>query len=361
MTTMLSFSLCAFLAPLSVSADARTVACQTRLQHWWNSVLGSFYDGVSEIGWWHVANGVEILASYGIATGDTKYVTEVCDRRFHSEPDFLIRKDYSFDDQGWMALSWVKAHELTGEARFQELAVKWWQNILSSAWTDSPCNGGLYWAGHGKTLRYKNAITNSLFIKLSAKLYTITTNTTYLQWASRTWEWFEASGMIVRSGKVVDGLTDTCVPTGIAYTYNAGTVNGALAALFEAGNKANSTLLDVAWKLADVLISREPILKATGEGTAACAQDCWQFKGIFMRNLLDLHKVRPLSAKASEWVRAQADSLWTKAQDNKTGSFGLMWAGPFDKADPIRQMSALDAFLAADGISIATGSDLIVV
>ncbi len=50
------------------------------------------------------------------------------------------------------------------------------------------------------------------------------------------------------------------------------------------------------------------------------------------------------------FILANAASLGTHAR-NAAGEFGLRWAGPFDRADPARQGSALDCLVAAVALS----------
>merc|ERR1711990_826699 len=109
--------------------------------------------------------------------------------------------------------------------------------------------------------------TNALFVRTSAKLFSITKNVTYLKWAERTWTWYEGSGMITPANTIIDGLSDSCLPKGNFYTYNQGAIVGALAALYEAGGKANATLLEKALQIVRATTEKEDILADFGEAT----------------------------------------------------------------------------------------------
>ena len=109
-----------------------------------------------------------------------------------------------FDDNRWWALAWVAAYDLTGERRYLDTA----QAIFApheTGWDDT-CGGGLWW---NEDRKYKNAITNELFLTLAARLHqrVPADRGRYRDWALREWDWLHASGMIGRSGLVNDGLT----------------------------------------------------------------------------------------------------------------------------------------------------------
>ena len=52
----------------------------------------------------------------------------------------------------------------------------------------------------------------------------------------------------------------------------------------------------------------------------------------------------------SAFILANARSVWDHSK-NAADQFGLRWAGPFDRADPARQSSALDALIAAAALT----------
>ncbi len=92
------------------------------------------------------------------------------------------------------------------------------------------------------------------------------------------------------------------------------------------------------------------ILVEPGEAqTAAGDGDRPQFKGIFVRNLYELHLRRP-RPEYRDFILANAASLWRNAR-NRRDQVGLAWAGPFDRADAARQTAALDVLNAAVGVA----------
>jgi predicted alpha-1,6-mannanase (GH76 family) len=108
----------------------------------------------------------------------------------------------------------VAAYDLTADREYLAAA----QAIFAhnrGGW-DGTCGGGLRW---NTDRRYKNAITNELFLTLAAQLaQRVPEDPEYRDWALRTWDWLAASGMIGPDGLVNDGLTAaadlTASPTG---------------------------------------------------------------------------------------------------------------------------------------------------
>jgi predicted alpha-1,6-mannanase (GH76 family) len=113
-----------------------------------------------------------------------------------------------FDDEEWWGLGWLRAFVVFKEERFLRRAAAVHADIARRAWRNSSCGGGVCWQNNNC---YKGAITNSLFMTLSAglalhsadgqaKLY-------YQQWAVRSWEWIDGAGLVeTRDGKVGAGF-----------------------------------------------------------------------------------------------------------------------------------------------------------
>jgi predicted alpha-1,6-mannanase (GH76 family) len=212
------------------------------------------------------------------------------------------------------------------------------------------------WWTRGKT--YKNAIPNELFLLAAGRLHQHTTDpgrraSDYLDQALREWQWFNASGLIGPAGLVNDGLTADCANNGgPAWTYNQGVIIGGLTVLHEiTGDRAYLGQAEAiaAAALRDLTVP-PGILAEPGERAGAGRDgDQPQFKGIFIRNLYELYRRSP-RAEYRDFILANATSLWRNAR-NRRDQVGLVWSGPFDRADAARQGSALDALNAAVGVA----------
>jgi predicted alpha-1,6-mannanase (GH76 family) len=76
-----------------------------------------------------------------------------------------------------------------------------------------------------------------------------------------------------------------------------------------------------------------------------CGGDGTQFKGIFVRNLMELNDAAP-NGRYKSFADTNAQSIWKNAQ-GPNYQFGQVWSGPFDAGNAISQGSALDTFVAA--------------
>jgi predicted alpha-1,6-mannanase (GH76 family) len=321
------------------------------LQRWYVPWTGRW----RTTGWWNAANGLIAVVDYTQRSGDPTY-TRIVRRTFCAaglrHRHFLVR---FFDDNGWWALAWIKAYDLTGEDRYLHAAQRIFDNLVSG-W-DNACRGGVWW---NEDRQYKNAITNELFLTAAVRLHLRSSASTskYLDWAMREWEWFSASGMINERGLVNDGLTADCKNNGKpTYTYNQGVILGGLAGLYEiTGDDAylrqGEAIADAALRELTSPPTASPagILIEPGEADMVGSRgDGSQFKGVFIRHLYDFyqHSRRPAYR---DFILRNAQSIWDHSR-NSQNQFGLRWTGPFDVADASRQSSAIEALNAALGVS----------
>jgi len=319
------------------------------LQRWYDASTGLW----QSTGWWNAANALTAVARYTRFTGDRTYegviqTTFTAAQRQHAN---FINNFY--DDNGWWALAWVAAYDLTRDSRYLDAARTIFAHNVAG-WDDT-CSGGLWW-NESKT--YKNAITTELFLTLAALLHQRVPGDhgSYLTWALRAWQWFSSHGLVGADGLVNDGLTAACENNGgTTWTYNQGVILGGLGALFEiTGDQAYLAQGEsIAGAVLSQLTTAPGILTEPCEaGGQRCDGDQVQFKGIFVRYLYDFW-LRSRQPAYREFILGNARSLWA-SNKNANDEFGLRWTGPFDQADAARQSSALDGLNAA--VALAPGS-----
>jgi predicted alpha-1,6-mannanase (GH76 family) len=292
---------------------------------------------------WQSANALDATIDYMRASGSADFLADLNKtfRAHHGRDNFL---NGYYDDEGWWALTWINAYDLTRNGAYLGQAKDIFAN-MAGGW-DSICGGGIWWS---KARQYKNAIANELFLQVAVALHQRTPGDTfYANWAQREWAWFQGSGMITGSHLVIDGLAacrpDLSSPT---WTYNQGVLIGGLVALARmTGSRAP---LATAQRIADAVmdsqvLSPHGILREPCE-PGDCGLDAPLFKGIFMKNLKLLADQvdgtgRTGGGSYRDYLRRNAVAVWSN--DRHGDEFGLSWSGPFDSASTAKQTSALD-------------------
>ncbi|MHC5257651.1 glycoside hydrolase family 76 protein [Streptomyces sp. UC4497] len=315
------------------------------LMTWWNEDTGAF----ESTGWWNNANDLQALLDFWQAPGDTggHDIKKIADRIYEKNVDAKdgrFRNEY-LDDTGWWGLAWLRAYDLTGEKRYLDTAIADADHMWKHH--DNTCGGGVWWNYEHK---YKNSITNELFITLSAGIHNrLDGDSTYLGRAQSVWGWFQSKKLINKDNLINDGLNDACVNTGesTTWTYNQGVILGGLVELHKA--TGSSAVLAKGRKIADAvaaspLLAPDGILSEPNDDDTDGGADGPSFKGAFMRGLGALNRTLP-DHPYSGFIDRQADALNTL--DRSGDFYGFHWNGPFDKADAARQHSALDALTAA--------------
>lgn len=316
--------------------------------NWYSSDSGLY---ASPADWWHAANSMTVLPNYERVAGNNSYYSvlvntfTMAQQGKSGHPNF---ENPYYDDTGWWALAWIDAYDLTGKPSYLSMAETMF-TYLTSGWTTTECGGGgMNWTTKST---YQNAIANELFLTVAAKLANRTTgstSSTYRTWANNEWTWFKNSGMINSSNLINDGLktSPTCGNNnGTVWTYNQGVILGGLVELAQANN--DPTLIQEAVTLANATLASS-LVNSNGilAEPSVSGGDTPQFKGIFVRNLMDLYKATNYN-KYKQFIVTNANSISSKAQSDRGHEFGALWQGPFDSADATRQTSALDAIVAA--------------
>jgi predicted alpha-1,6-mannanase (GH76 family) len=323
--------------------DGQAQAEVQQLQTYYDSSTGLF----NTTGWWNSANALDSIIDYMKTTGSRTYLNDVSTtftKAVNEAPpptpgNFI---DTAYDDTQWWALTWVDAYDLTRDPAYLQMAEKI-QTYVTGAW-QTTCGGGVVWQ---TTNTYQNAVTNELFLELSARLYLETGQPTYLQWAQKELSWFNSSGMINSSNLVNDGLTTTCQNNGqTTWTYNQGVILGGLAALYQATH--DQTFLTEAQKIANAaistLVTSNGILMDPCSGTCTSQNpDQTQFKGIFMRNLEALYQVTGDQTYLA-FINKNASSVWENDR-NVYDVIGYDWAGPISARDQSFNASTLSSGL----------------
>jgi Glycosyl hydrolase family 76 len=315
--------------------------------------------------WWQAAIAQSTLETYQQATGDTSFYSDIAQTYTtyvgndpSGQPSF---EDAYLDDTGWWGLAWLQFYTMTSNSSYLQTA-ETDANYIHQQWdtTASSCGGvgGVYWEITSSGDLGRVSISNETFLELTAWLYNVTKNATYLSWAEAEWSWLSGSGLITSSNLVYDGFNGDCQPSGPYWSYNQAVILAGLAQLYQA--TGNASLLTKAEDIATAAIHQ---LAPSGVLTescqpSACDADQVSFKGIFVRDLKMLATIAGTS-QFNSFFAAQAAAV--EAHDtNGDTQLGLAWSGPapnpcpadLTDANPCNsqtQVSAEDALVAALG------------
>lgn len=328
----------------------------TALQQWYVPRTGLY----RTTGWWNSANAITAITDYMRVSGEKTYVG-VLENTF-AKAQITVPKDQQtvdgkemsgfpgflnkyYDDEGWWALAWIDAYDLTHEKQYLAMAQSIFDD-MAGGW-DETCGGGIWWS---KDRKYKNAIANELFLSVAAHLANrMAERARFDEWATKEWQWFRGSGMIngenvINDGLKIDAATGACTNNGkTVWTYNQGVVLGGLAEWSKAGH---AEAIGEAKRIADAalthLTDKDGVLHDPCE--PKCGADGIQFKGIFMRNLRVLEEAAP-EERYRKAFAVNADAIWTK-NCTPANTFGTVWSGPVTSPNAGSQSSALDALVA---------------
>jgi predicted alpha-1,6-mannanase (GH76 family) len=319
------------------------------------------YEGWWKSSWWNSAATLTALIDYAKTSGSHDYdwvIARTFDQNKGSfaagvrssdaiEGHFISR---AIDDAGWWAVAWLDAYDYTGNSRYLNEAVTI-TTYINQYW-DSTCGGGVWW---DRERTYKNAVTNGLYLWLTASLHQrLSGDTVWLQRATTAAAWYKSSGLINSSGLVNDGLnSSTCANNGqTVYSYNQGLAIGGFLQLYKANG--DTSALTTARTLADAAMSSSQLTvggvltENCDVGSASCDDNAKQFKGIFMRHFADLAKATGTSTYTS-YIQKQSDSIWANDRTS-LNALGERWAGTGpNQTDWRTQASALGALTAAAG------------
>ncbi len=153
---------------------------------YYNQTDGRFDTSAS---WWLTGNAMTAVLEYTHKTHNKRYMPQILNTiEQQSKPvpwwpsgGGIFRAD-STDDTGWYALAMLRMFDITHDAKYLQYAVtdaEYLQSFESSA-----CGGGIIWDIPSRT--YKNAISNELYLSLTAGLANRLTDKTQAQKCSRS-------------------------------------------------------------------------------------------------------------------------------------------------------------------------------
>jgi len=229
--------------------------------------------------YWWMAHGLDVFVDGYSRTLSLPYKTKMTQlyNGMASWGGGSLHNSY-FDDMEWMGLACLRAYQATNGSEWKSRSITLW-NWIKGGWTDVK-NGGIMWeASHTDS---KNACSNAPAAILAARLYKVTKDQAYLDWAIKIVDWMDAYLIFPTTGLVKDGYGNE--NTGWTFTYNQGTWIGACMELYTITGEQK--YLNKALKTSDYIVNDRTKFSpygilSNGEGGG----DGGLFKGIFMRYL----------------------------------------------------------------------------
>lgn len=316
-------------------ADSTTNAL---IEHFWHKdkhyfVYNSdaFYDR-KHPGYWPQAHAMDVVIDAYLRTHDQRYAKlfPLWFEGIKKVNDFRGPSGYEnnfYDDSEWIGLTMIRLYEVTKEEKYLNAAKQLW-TWIQTGWNNK-AGGGIAWE-YFQNLHSKNACSNGPAAIMAARLYRITKDKAYLDWATKIYLWEKATLMNASTGAIYDNVNSkTDVIEKKTWTYNQGTFVGAAYELYQL--TADKTFLNDSRKAAYYCISNASMLDIGNnllkdEGTG----DAGLFKGIFMRYFVLLIKEPNLDAsykrKFLTFFNHNAEILWIKGTNKKTFMMGPNWA-----------------------------------
>lgn len=328
-------------------SSAANSSSDALVSNYWNTQGQYFnygYQGRTEFHYWPQAHALDVMLDAYIRTNDS-YYKQIMDQWYQGVPQqqgntFL--NDF-YDDMEWNALAMLRAYNVTGEEKFKTGVDNLWEEI-KTGWTDV-AGGGIMWAKH--TPRSKNAISNSPASILASRLYQLSGEQEYLEWANKTYHWVKNNLVNQQNGAVWDHVQVSAdgeenIQKNWIFTYNQGVFLGAALELYKiTGEKV---YLSDATKAADYTLNNlvnanDRLLKDEGDG------DGGLFKGIFVRYFTQLILEEDLSTsdrnRYVQFLQHNAETLW-KEGTNAQNLYDSYWKnkpGPNEQIDLTVQLS----------------------
>lgn len=298
------------------------------IEQFWND-QGYFNYGSdrSDIGfqYWPNAHAMDAVIDAYLRTKDPKYSVY-----FDKWLDGIKRENggtyYNlfYDDMEWIALTLLRIYDINKEQKYLDAVELLWEDILG-AWNTEYAGGGLAW--RKDQLYSKNACSNGPASILAARLYKLTNEQEYLDWAMRIYDWQKDVLFDRATGAVYDNINgQTDIVNTMALTYNQGTFLGTAVELFDITK--DPIYLNDGQKIANYTITKcidagNNVLRNEGDGDGAL------FKGIFMRYFVQFLQrdgiQEAFRTKFENFLRHNGRIAWTQGTDQGVLLFSPSW------------------------------------
>jgi hypothetical protein len=204
-----------------------------------------------------------------------------------------------YDDNEWVGIELVRLYNLRHEAVLLEKAEQIMAFVMAG-WQTNPklaCLGGIPFSDSPSNTD-RNTITNGPAAELGARLYRLTGDGAYLQFALTAYEWVRRC-LMQSSGLYSDHIRQHGVLDQTLWSYTQGSMIGAGVLLYQA--TGNSAFLYQARQTAQAALAYFTVQRLLGENPF--------FPAVYFRNLMYLDSVTH-DPPGPRLAQSYVDSLW---------------------------------------------------
>jgi predicted alpha-1,6-mannanase (GH76 family) len=277
-------------------------------------------------GYWTFAEAFDSVIDGVERTGGRRYLGLI-QTLYQAQNGNTWRSDY-YDDESWMALSLIRAYDLTKNRAYLDRAVALYAEI-EAAWDATSAHpGGIWW---NRPHTQKATASNGGPVIIGARLTARTGDPAYLTFARQVYTFWRTNMTDAATYETYDHMSpDGTIGKG-RLTYNEGIMSGAALALYAATGEAQFRAdgHGFATRLAKFITKSTPQGPVLADGTnTSCTRDCPQWKGIGYRYLASAFRDDPTRPDYLPVLQGSVGAAWTLARNTTTGYFANDWAGP---------------------------------
>ena len=228
----------------------------------------------------------------------------------YARPPYGNGGDKFYDDNEWVSLAKIQWYKTTGDRQALERAKQIFALVVSG-WDSDATHadpGGVFWT-QAPWSQDRNTVSNMPGAELGLRLYQITGNSYYFDWAKRMYDWTNTY-LLAPNGLYWDHVDLQGNVEKTQWSYNQGVPVGVNVLFYEITGER--TYLQRAEHLADAALAFY--------GNADIYKQPAYFNSIFFKNLLLLQSVD----HNQRYVRAMqtyGDTVWSNNRDPQTGLF----------------------------------------
>ncbi|KAF2195712.1 glycoside hydrolase family 76 protein [Zopfia rhizophila CBS 207.26] len=322
-------------------------------------ILGSPYT-------WPIAGAVfGSLVDYWYYTGNDKFNNTTMDAllnqagdRYNFRPTNGVQGNSA--DQALWGLVTMSAAEYgfpdppAGKPSWISMAKTVFEDQLS-LWDNSTCGGGLSYQVFGEPVvpGFKVGISTSRFGSLAARLGAYTSNTTYSDWAEKSWSWVFSTGLASPDYHFYLNVSSSTNCTSISHlewSAVAGTYLNIAATMW---NMTQDELwvsrIQGILKTTSIFFENTIMKEVACEDSGRCELEHMTYKGQFARSLAITAKIAPFTADTiMPLLRSSAKAAAAQCIGGLQNNLcGFNWTSSYDgTAGPGQQMSVLQVIQA---------------